>query len=211
MSDHTKEPWIQNHDDVCAGQPFNVLATCSWDGAGDAEFDGEANARRIVACVNACTGIENDELEQVQYAYLLESIKLARSAIWDADNLANYSEKLLLAINRVDGAKERVDAAQDSPEKQLFAEKELREAEEFRSEYWNAVKSMVYEYSKRAQRFKDSLDTSINSNFADLNAKNEKLLNALKACADAGEGECDEAWQKAMATARKVISEAEAV
>lgn len=39
----------------------------------------------------------------------------------------------------------------------------------------------------------------------------DELLAALKACADAGEGECNEAWFKAMELARAAISKAEGV
>ena len=62
MSQYTKEPWIYSHH--ANGVPYvfaehhnrQTIATAYGD------FD-EANARRIVACVNACAGIPNEALE----------------------------------------------------------------------------------------------------------------------------------------------------
>lgn len=51
MSKHTPEPWNLDSDDVVA-----------WidgaDGESITEVFGDANARRIVACVNACAGMD---------------------------------------------------------------------------------------------------------------------------------------------------------
>lgn len=82
MSEHTKEPWA-----VATDSPNEY-----WKGDGTEVYSDkygriaetsinrlspldqcQANARRIVACVNACAGIENKELEAVTYAQLLES------------------------------------------------------------------------------------------------------------------------------------------
>lgn len=66
MSEHTKEPW-----DVTAPTDFGVewgvdagrwgIAICA-DAPGDGTSEG--NARRIVACVNACAGMTTGEIEQ---------------------------------------------------------------------------------------------------------------------------------------------------
>ena len=68
MSNHTPEPWR-------VGRPFNVVSDTpvpEMGGSDAVEYYGghligesiiEANARRIVACVNACAGMRNDELE----------------------------------------------------------------------------------------------------------------------------------------------------
>lgn len=60
-TEHTPEPW---RTDAKSGFPQdvhdatgNLVAACS-----EANF-GEANARRIVACVNACAGISIESLE----------------------------------------------------------------------------------------------------------------------------------------------------
>lgn len=59
MSEHTKEPWRHvgqgdivgaNDDDVCAVYFHSQRPV-------------DANARRIVACVNACAGISTEKLE----------------------------------------------------------------------------------------------------------------------------------------------------
>lgn len=61
---HTKEPWgYDGHSGIGAinSDQFN-------GGYFTAEVmgpDKEANARRIVACVNACAGLENDQLDKV--------------------------------------------------------------------------------------------------------------------------------------------------
>ena len=68
MSNHTPEPWR-------VGRPFTVVSDTpvpEMGGSYAVEYYGghligesiiEANARRIVACVNACAGMMNDELE----------------------------------------------------------------------------------------------------------------------------------------------------
>jgi hypothetical protein len=72
MSEHTKEPWTATNFSFKSkgwDDPFPVIQI---KGAGDVpiiamapeEID-QANARRIVACVNACAGIDTEKLEQV--------------------------------------------------------------------------------------------------------------------------------------------------
>ena len=66
MSEHTKEPWKAGRRGngvsiVFAGRRSDnetIIANCS------SNQDDEANARRIVACVNACEGIKTETLEQ---------------------------------------------------------------------------------------------------------------------------------------------------
>jgi len=56
MSEHTKEPWTSDEcGNIGAGEPEYILGMVS-------ELP-EANAKRIVACVNACAGMTNEELE----------------------------------------------------------------------------------------------------------------------------------------------------
>jgi protein tyrosine phosphatase (PTP) superfamily phosphohydrolase (DUF442 family) len=61
MKTHTSEPWFI--DGQCAAaesdQVNNGFYTAICKGP-----DGEANTRRIVACVNACRGLPTEELEQ---------------------------------------------------------------------------------------------------------------------------------------------------
>ena len=77
MSKHTQEPW-QVHHDIDAGEWPMIMSGGVVDGkiianvnpksfccvGGDfVEMPSADNARRIVACVNACAGMRNDELE----------------------------------------------------------------------------------------------------------------------------------------------------
>lgn len=73
---HTKEPWEAKADPSYYGIVSEIYAmekfiaslggVCSPD-------EVEANARRIVACVNACVGITNEALEK---GIVLDSVKL---------------------------------------------------------------------------------------------------------------------------------------
>lgn len=80
-----------------------------------------------------------------------EDKQLIMGALFDADHLAHCSEKLLAALNSVAGAESRCDAVEEENDK-LLAEAVLQQAEELRSEYWQAVQSAIYEYRKRAER-----------------------------------------------------------
>ena len=63
MSKHTKEPWRTDAPsgfpgDVMAGKEMIARTTIT------EQSNAKANARRIVACVNACAGISTEVLEQ---------------------------------------------------------------------------------------------------------------------------------------------------
>jgi azurin len=70
---HTKAPWEIDRDDrpglewnnhiVSCDKPNLTICFMSHDGSPENEV-GEANARRIVACVNACTGLTTEIVEQ---------------------------------------------------------------------------------------------------------------------------------------------------
>ena len=69
MSNHTPEPWRVGR----AGSVVSDTPVPGMGGSDAVEYYGghligesiiEANARRIVACVNACRGLGTDELEQ---------------------------------------------------------------------------------------------------------------------------------------------------
>lgn len=69
---HTKEPWSLGEEDRHGDTPINAadwrslaLVVTRMHGDKDQCPDGVANARRIVACVNACAGIPTDTLELV--------------------------------------------------------------------------------------------------------------------------------------------------
>lgn len=71
---HEPEPWVIDKDNrpgmawnnhiVSAADPNQAICFMTHDNTPDNE-KGEANARRIVACVNACAGIPNDMVAHV--------------------------------------------------------------------------------------------------------------------------------------------------
>lgn len=80
MSGHTKEPWEAFTE--CPGQCCWLIRT-AYDEDGDSELitspeTGEENARRIVACVNACVGIDTVQVEMLNVASALESLNAVR-------------------------------------------------------------------------------------------------------------------------------------
>lgn len=72
MSAHTPEPWAIDPDDrpgmewnnhiVPANSPGRTICFMSHDGT-EENVECQANARRIVACVNACAGLPQDALD----------------------------------------------------------------------------------------------------------------------------------------------------
>lgn len=56
---HTKEPWVANGNGIHSGVHC-VALTQAWEAPIRQE-----DARRIVACVNACKGISTEELERL--------------------------------------------------------------------------------------------------------------------------------------------------
>jgi hypothetical protein len=70
MSEYTREPWIVNEDAV--GDVFISGADDKWIcEIGNPDCDGGMeDARRIVACVNACAGIDTETLEtRIKYTF----------------------------------------------------------------------------------------------------------------------------------------------
>ena len=61
-TEHTPEPWATNGTRI-ESEHSHGWANDGWIIAGLEGPDAEANARRIVACVNACAGIETELLE----------------------------------------------------------------------------------------------------------------------------------------------------
>lgn len=71
MSKHTKEPWVQGDCSrnmiyawkgqvlVFTDDGYRIIVSCNQNYPEEAE----ANARRIVACVNACAGMDDPEKE----------------------------------------------------------------------------------------------------------------------------------------------------
>lgn len=85
---HTKEPWSCNEFGyIYAGNPQFIV--------GHISQDAESNARRIVACVNACAGLPIDKLDVLvgssinelkqQNAELVEALESALESRLDID------------------------------------------------------------------------------------------------------------------------------
>jgi hypothetical protein len=63
---HTKEPWAINHHTIYTGEGKDRanVAVAMWPfPAHETEEESNANAQRIVTCVNACAGLSNGEVE----------------------------------------------------------------------------------------------------------------------------------------------------
>ena len=98
MGEHTPEPWFINADNGthvirAGGDKAVTFASHSTFAANPKE--GAANARRIVACVNACAGIETDILEKID-----DNAGILRAA----DTVASEITKRLQAEARADAA-----------------------------------------------------------------------------------------------------------
>jgi len=66
MSNHTPEPWYWHENDsyceINSERDGQIGDSCASSCLGDIDL-GRANARRIVACVNACEGMEDPAAE----------------------------------------------------------------------------------------------------------------------------------------------------
>lgn len=107
---HTPEPWS------CGGGiPTNIWSEASRGiRIARTDFDGDeqhpeaiANARRIVACVNACAGIETESLEADGYGDNWAEVRRQRDAQFDAEMAW---ERAMMAAIGEDGIKSVSDA-----------------------------------------------------------------------------------------------------
>lgn len=72
MSKHTPEPWVRSSDDFIAAESDQLnngeyVLSCFGP-------DQAANARRIVACVNACAGLPTEHLESAPLGGILNGV-----------------------------------------------------------------------------------------------------------------------------------------
>ncbi len=83
---HTQEPWFIGtpppNGEQTIGTHYGLMVAVATTGA---SVSSEANARRIVACVNACAGISNDVLEQ--YAALMPAVEHCKELEKQRDEL----------------------------------------------------------------------------------------------------------------------------
>lgn len=124
MMEHTKEPWsIAKHDKsivICfQGEKTPHGTTPYFAGGGSLEDERNANARRVVACVNACKGIDTVELEMDNSLFIAalrekhelrqqrdELLSVLESIIGDGihcDVVPHLHEKAIAAIAKVKG------------------------------------------------------------------------------------------------------------
>jgi hypothetical protein len=65
---HTPEPWELSENGLSIFGPppdeWGITWLHLYSGGGISDEEQRANARRIVACVNACKGISTEELER---------------------------------------------------------------------------------------------------------------------------------------------------
>ncbi len=94
---HTPTPWGFSRDDE-NGVEFNITSD-KWYVAVCCDAPGNAfpqdNARRIVACVNACAGIPTDDLEQCPSGGLFHIAD-------HANELVKQRDELLAALNAIE-------------------------------------------------------------------------------------------------------------
>ena len=105
MSKHTPEPWKISHDDsteewsIVTNQQGSIIANVNEETGhelvGSApvmrKMPGLDNARRIVACVNACTGIRTEALEHRAHMLKAHDDTIAE--------LKRQRDELLAALN----------------------------------------------------------------------------------------------------------------
>jgi len=95
MSEHTKEPWIRSYHAngvnfiYSEGRDVHI-ATCHGGG------DETANARRIVACVNSCEGIDTENLEMI--GRMFAEKKLASTPLHIIDKVEAENKRLREAL-----------------------------------------------------------------------------------------------------------------
>jgi hypothetical protein len=104
MSEHTKEPWSINEwpqpDSTIAIGAVGTPLICRVIFRNVSINEQKANARRIVACVNACAGIPTIDLE-VDNPTLLTMLKERAELIRQLDELRKELDKLLVNASHV--------------------------------------------------------------------------------------------------------------
>lgn len=77
LMQHTPEPWIVSGSIRIESEHEHGSVNDGWIIGDMCGSDAKANARRIVACVNSCAGIGNEDLESAKIANLLSAGALA--------------------------------------------------------------------------------------------------------------------------------------
>jgi hypothetical protein len=94
---HTKEPWVTEEAEPSRHGSFYILESDGNRAIGRIfDNNGKENARRIVACVNACSGTSTEWLEG--YGKCLGVAKNARNLRDNLDFLSAQRDGLLAAL-----------------------------------------------------------------------------------------------------------------
>lgn len=136
MADHTKEPWLCDKRTVYAlnKNGFDIFSAVVQD-CRTSNSEMEENARRIVACVNACEGISTENLEDnkpiIELANDYNAVLKQRDILLDV--LRKTADDLAYVAYNIDGSKLDDLAAGLSEstcpsETALIAERNCREA-----------------------------------------------------------------------------------
>ena len=74
---HTKEPWHVKKNPEWGNANYRISnkENDNWAAFGQIAYANEADAKRIIACVNACAGITNEALEAGYIKHLVDSVK----------------------------------------------------------------------------------------------------------------------------------------
>ncbi len=136
MSNHTKEPWLCDKRTVYAlnKNGFNIFSAVVQD-CRTSNSEMEENARRIVACVNACEGISTENLEDnlpvKELADRYNAVLKQRDMLLDvlrktADDLAYVAYNI--DGSKIDGLAAGLSESTCPSETALIAERNCREA-----------------------------------------------------------------------------------
>ena len=107
---HTKEPWEIQHDNFL-NRPCNIRSTSTgqllgWTVSsfmGPLPPEADANAERIVACVNACVGITNEALENGVIKEAMELFwRVSDKAVLNENNQMTYNGKTIFISDMED-------------------------------------------------------------------------------------------------------------
>ena len=94
MSNHTKEPWTLDGRTVYALDKKGVNIFSAWvQGTNISDDELTSNARRIVACVNACEGTNTENLAYGLPVKVL--VQQCNEAIWQRDLLLEALDRIV--------------------------------------------------------------------------------------------------------------------
>lgn len=109
---HSKEPWRQGKaynaivsDDACGPMVNGAEAVAHYGGYMVAESVAEENRRRIVACVNACAGLDTELLENI--AMLGDTLKDRIDALRTEANQRDQLRAALVAMLEIHGVTQK--------------------------------------------------------------------------------------------------------